>query len=183
MTEWPLEIDGRAYEPIPENWIAAGRDDRAADGPQCFAVSVCVLRPSTLKIRYAHIRYDAVGAVLMPADDGDGGPIPSPDGRAWARSIPAGDLEPSGVLRQPEKRQLRKLWADRVDAISAVDDGDHLIADGGSDSEHDFETAELRDSEERDDLSHAARNELAKQVAREALDELEEDDEDDGGDE
>jgi hypothetical protein len=128
MSDWPLEIDGWEYHPIPENWLAAGRDETAPDGPQCLAVSVAILRPNTLKIRYAHPRHDSVGAVIMPASVRDSGSVPDPDGRPWSRSIGAAGLNPCGVLRAPEQRHLRELWSDRVDALEA---GEELVADGG----------------------------------------------------
>ena len=128
MTDWPLEIDGWDYHPIPENWLAAGRDETAPDGPQCLAVSVAILRPNTLKIRYAHPRHDSVGAVIMPASVRDSGSVPDPDGRPWSRSIGAAGLNPCGVLRAPEQRHLRELWGDRVDALEPDQE---LVADGG----------------------------------------------------
>lgn len=125
MSDWPVEIDGWEYHPIPQNWLEAGRDETAPDGPQCLAVSVCRIRPGTLKIRYAHPEYDTVGETYTRADQQS---RPDPQGRPWSRSIGASALNPCGVLRMPERRHLRDLWSDRVDALQ---DDDQLVADGG----------------------------------------------------
>jgi len=167
-----IEIDGRSYYRIPENWIEVGVDDRRGDGPQTLAVSVAILRDSTLKIRYAHPIRTGVGAVFVPTREDV--VLPDGDRDPWRRSIAASQLEPVDRIREIEQRWLEELWSDLVDdvlqderALKLVDDLDdqdsQLVADGGSPNPHWTLRAEIAhrrlsrsdehtfDSDDRDD--------------------------------
>jgi len=128
---YSLEIDGLEFEPIPENWIDHGMD-RTGDGPQCLAVSVALLRNSTLKIRYAHPEYDTVGAMFYPALDEESGSLPDP--QQWARSVNAARLQPVGRLRAVERDHLATLWKDRIrDVLERPERFQRrAVADGGT---------------------------------------------------
>ncbi|WP_436931653.1 hypothetical protein [Halosimplex halobium] len=128
---WPLEIDGREYQPIPESWIEAGVDDGFGD-PRLYAVSAAVESRQMLVVRYAHPSNPGVLWASMQGTDGSsGGTIPaSLPRRSWPRSIvPGRNTEPTGVIRDIEREHLEELWADRLQEDDEADQ--QLIADGG----------------------------------------------------
>jgi hypothetical protein len=61
------------------------------------------------------------------------GLLPDGRGRTWTRSIGAAALDPQGVLRDAERRHLRDVWSDHVDAVvSWQPPGEtSLVTDGG----------------------------------------------------
>lgn len=128
---WPVEIDGRAYQPIPESWIEHGVDVNSGE-PRLYAVSVAHdADADLLRVRYAHPKTGNILEATTGACEGDDGIIPcamaSRTGN-WPRSlVPTRDEEPVGMTRRPEPAYLRELWADRVAAIKA----DPAVADGG----------------------------------------------------
>lgn len=131
---WSIEIGNLEFEPVPENWIEHGVDDREPDGPQLLAVSVALLRNSTLKVRYAHPQYETVGGMFFPSLSKSGAHIPDDDVEPWRRSVGASRLEPVGSIRAPEREHLATLWSDRVDDVLEEPERfsvQRAVADGG----------------------------------------------------
>lgn len=138
MTEgdWPVTVDGRAFEPLPDSWVEAGHDDGAGH-PRLYAVSGAVSGRQVLHVRYVHPRTEYVLTAEMRGTDGpEGGTVPEMlDARGtWPRSITPRGVDPQGVARDCEVAHLRKLWHDRVDEIPSAGT-EHCprgaVADGG----------------------------------------------------
>jgi hypothetical protein len=131
-----VEIDGREFVPVPESWIASGEyfDDRGF--PIQYATGAAV-DDGDVVVRYVHPRNSEVVAVRFAAIDGDGGAIPEvlADERAdWPASLHMKpDLEPSGVVRYPERQWLRDRHGEYLREHTAYDPdaAESARADGG----------------------------------------------------
>ncbi|ELZ23473.1 hypothetical protein C475_14408 [Halosimplex carlsbadense 2-9-1] len=131
--EWPVEIDGDEFHPIPESWIEYGSDqDRGS--PRIYAVSVASGPRNMILLRYASPDGRAVKVSTNGADNPSGdGIVPASLAKYenWPRSmVPNRGVEPTGLLRKAESEHFRELWADRIEHDSAEADP-QLVADGG----------------------------------------------------
>jgi hypothetical protein len=132
MVDWPLTLDGRHYQPIPESWVEHGAD-LGTGSPRLYAVSVAHdAAADILRVRYAHPTDAHVLETTTGACEHDGSVVPCglPSKIAqWPRSlVPSEGVSPTGLTRRPEPAHLRELWADRVAAI----DVDPAVPDGGT---------------------------------------------------
>jgi hypothetical protein len=134
MTSWPIEIDGREYEPIPESWIDHGTDD-GHGSPRLYAVSAAVYGREMLSVRYLHPSEPAVLEAEMRAEEnahGDGHvPAMLAKYQQWPRSVTPDGQDPTDISRQAEVEHLRTIWGQRVEQIPTEDDHEQLMADGG----------------------------------------------------
>jgi len=130
MTDWPIEIDGREFSPIPESWIERGHDDGHGI-PRIYAVSAAVCGRQILHVRYLSTQSPKALRVTMRGADGpNGGTVPEMllTRRTWPRSITPDGAGPSGAARTVEIEHLRELWAGEIEDIPGPDE---LVADGG----------------------------------------------------
>jgi len=120
-TEWPIEIDGDEYHPVPESWIEHG-DDHNSGHPRVFAVSVGWAVRDLIDVRYIHPRQQRVYIASMSTTEQDDGVVPSPlasPRSTWPRSlVPQAHIESSDVARSPEIAHLRELWSDRIETVA-----------------------------------------------------------------
>jgi len=124
MSNWPIEIDGREFHPIPDSWIEHG-DDHHQGEPRLYAVSVAHIGRGRIAVRYHHPTSPKAIRVTMQAVetpiDGDDGLVPAlltRDDGSWPRSIiPTPRAEPGDVRRGLEREHLRTLWGDRLEAV------------------------------------------------------------------
>jgi hypothetical protein len=114
---WPVEFNGREFEPIPESWIthpdAVDRDRRR--GARLLAVSAAPRGSRTLRIRYAHPTEPYVLVCETPGERHNGGVVPAGlvlTGRTWPRSLRA--TEPTDGRRRCEREHMAEIWSDRV---------------------------------------------------------------------
>lgn len=139
---WPVVLDDRAFQPIPQSWIDAGVD-RGTRGKRLYAVSAALPENGTsLHVRYGH---PASGAVLLTktcAEDNPTGegkvPAGLAEGTGWPRcKTPHPDVEPVEPLRDPEWTHLWGLWADRlgIDGHCGRGGKRNAVTDGGDASE------------------------------------------------
>lgn len=137
-SRWPVEIDGRSFQPIPESWITAGRD-LGTPGKRLYAVSAALTtNEKFLYLRYGHpasgeVLLAKTGAAQNSAGDGH---IPGglARGTGWPRSkTPHPEVEPAEPLRDPEWDHFRTLWGDRLDVLQTGerDNEPELVTDGG----------------------------------------------------
>jgi len=118
MTEWPVEIDGREYQPVPASWIDHGVDEDGG-GTRVYAVSVGHSVRNLISIRYATREGVAACYVFEGVENPTGeGIVPAMLAQQhtdWPCSlVPHPDDQPAGVLRGPEIEHLRELWSDRI---------------------------------------------------------------------
>ena len=134
--DWPLEIDGLQYSPIPQTWLGWGYDDGRERDIRLYAVSAAVRNDHWIRIRYTHPTQPQVltaETLAKERPDGDGFvPAELATRRQWMRSTTPQGADPTDVRRSVETRHLRKLWHDRVDEIPAPDESaERAVADGG----------------------------------------------------
>jgi hypothetical protein len=134
MTEdWSITFERFEYGPIPQSWLdhPCAEDRGGQEWPRLFAVSTAPYGRRTLKVRYGEPRTGNVLILQLPADELDsGGIVPESllTGAGWSRSLyPPARAEPRDVLRTPEQRHLRALWAD----TGLLPDPSRAVADGG----------------------------------------------------
>jgi len=128
---WPVEIDGREYQPVPRSWVEHGRDD-GVGRPRLYAVSAAVFGRQILSVRYVHPRSHGVLHAEMRGVKGPkGGIVPEmlATHGTWPRSLTPGDAGPDDAAREPEIDRLCELWNDRITDPSAADE--RVAADGG----------------------------------------------------
>jgi len=141
VREYPFEIDGDVFHPIPEAWIAEGDDwdeDQESDH-RLYAVSAApVCGSRSFKIRYCHPRTDNVligWSHAVPSRNS----VPSIEGKhprslllgQWPRSV-IPQRDPDDRQRIPEDKHIRALWGERVaDIPTEADVERELMADGG----------------------------------------------------
>jgi len=148
MSQWPVEIDGREYHPIPDSWLEHPRaSDPDGKGPRCLAVSCAVTGSGRmLYVRYAHPVSSNVitlktGACPLSDDDDDRVPcaLLSDSRWSWPRSQIPDPEQSIDTLRTPERDHLRDLWADRLEDLDFnyeremldADPERRLVTDGG----------------------------------------------------
>lgn len=141
-SEWPLEIEGREYHPVPETWIEHGFDDGEGD-PRVYAVSCAVRARKKLSVRYLHPRMPKVLRVEMQGTENStsDGVVPSmlATYEKWPRSTTPQGVGPTDVARELEFDRLRTLWGERVEEIPADSDDIEVLADGGRAVNHVFD--------------------------------------------
>lgn len=136
MTQWPLDIDGLEFHPVPQSWVDAPTAEDAGSGrPRLFAVSAAYDGETRqLTVRYVHPDSEAVATIDCPAvsNSAEDGVVPRElrdDGRPWARSlVPPTGCPSTGVMRAPEIDHLDTLWGER---LGLGPDGHRAVADGG----------------------------------------------------
>jgi len=116
--EWPVEIDGDEFYPIPESWIEHG-SDQDHGSPRIYAVSVASGVRNLIAIRYASPDGRCVEVTTSGAENPTGrGIVPASLARHadWPRSlVPSKNVEPTDILRSVEPQHFRELWADRIE--------------------------------------------------------------------
>jgi hypothetical protein len=149
MSEWPLDIGGRQFRPIPESWIhhphAVDHDEAAPESAvRLYAVSAAISETGrALFVRYLHP--DGTGVLELetgacPAPNGEDrvpcGLMP-PVSNPWPRSyVPNRHQEPDDRHRVAERDHLLELWGEHL----GIDDGqDQVVADGGRAVRHLFD--------------------------------------------
>ena len=131
-----VEIGGRRFVPVPESWIVAGEYYNDRGYPVQYATGAAV-DDGDVVVRYVHPANSEVVSVRFAATDGDGGPIPEvlPDDRAdWPASIHLSpEMEPSDVVRYPERQWLLDRHGDYLREHTAFDPAgrESARADGG----------------------------------------------------
>lgn len=133
--EWPVDLDGDEFYPIPESWIEHGSDqDRGS--PRIYAVSVASGPRNMILVRYASPDGRAVKVSMTGAENPSGGgvvPASLAKYEDWPRSmVPGRNVEPTGLLRKLENEHFRDLWSDRLqEEDDDVEAERKLVADGG----------------------------------------------------
>lgn len=118
MTDWPLEIEGHEFRPIPESWLDhPDATDDDGHGPRCLAVSVAIKGSRFAKVRYVHpVSGNVVRTKCPTAPNPDGvGLVPAglAEGTGWPRSWVPQPGTAVGVVRAAERDALSDLWRER----------------------------------------------------------------------
>lgn len=119
MSEWPIEIEEKEFQPIPESWIKhpLSVDSDNGPGPRIYAVSAHIYRENWLHVRYGHSASGRVWTGRVERREIHNGvvPIGLDRGTFWQRSLQGGPLEPDSVLRKPEIDHFREIWGNLID--------------------------------------------------------------------
>ncbi|WP_415381450.1 hypothetical protein [Halosimplex sp. TS25] len=133
--EWPVEIDGNEFYPIPESWIEHGSDQNRGS-PRIYAVAVASGVRNLIVIRYASPDGRAVKVTTNGAENPSGGgtvPASLANHGDWPRSmVPSRHVEPTGLLRKAEIEHFQEMWADRIREDDGAEADRQLVADGGT---------------------------------------------------
>jgi hypothetical protein len=133
--EWTIEFEGFEFAPIPQSWLEHPHaEDRGGQkSPRLYAVSAATYGCRTLWVRDGEPRSGDVLILQLPANELDSrGIVPEGllTGVGWSRSLyPPARTEPRDVLRTPEERHLRELWAGR--GLLPGEGQRRAVADGG----------------------------------------------------